>query len=107
METVDKVVKEAEMREMMQMKARRIASLKIWFAAATAFIVSIFILVFIFIGPFYDWLESTAKGPVPYWFGTKEQTMRLMQFAMVGMSAGTVALMWAWYNTYRWDIVKA
>ncbi len=106
METVDEVVKETEMRAIMQVKAQKIKSLKIWFATATGFIVSIFLLVFIFIGPFYDWLDSSTNKHVPYWFGTKEQTILLMQLAMIGMAAGTVAIMWAWYNTYKWDIVR-
>jgi uncharacterized Tic20 family protein len=106
METVEDVVRELEQQEINAQKARRIASLRIWFAVGAAGLISVFLLVFIFIGPFYDWLEKDAKGPITYGFGTKALTMQIIQLVMIVMSLGTAGIMYWWYKAYKKDIEK-
>lgn len=107
METIDEEVKKRQIQELGQVKARRIASLRKWFAVGTAGLVGIFLLVFIFIGPFYDWLEKDSKGQISYGFGTKALTMQIIQVAMIVMALGTAGIMYWWYTAYKRDIEKA
>jgi len=107
MEKIDDVVKELEQQEIKEQKAQRIASLRVWFAVGAAGLIGLFLVVFIFIGPFYDWLEKDAKGPITYGFGTKELTMQIIQLVMIVMSLGTAGIMYWWYKAYRRNIERA